>query len=115
MTTMFCPLPFQHRQRNIRHAILCVGRDLAVPMDDRIDIQRVAQIDPKLLSGVQRQSAATLRIDQPPEGCGPPVNVCRTCRFSETPSVISIWEWEGESNGQRPTGNPAQAAHSGSR
>lgn len=39
----------------------------------------------------------------------------RTCRFSETPSGISTWEREGEFNGQRPTGNPAQAADSGSR
>ena len=37
---------------------------------------------------------------------------CRIYRFSETPSLISILEWEGEFYGQRSTGNPAQAAHS---
>ena len=63
---------------------------------------------------VERSPFAAL---QGPDVClfGQVVEHCRTCRFSETSSVISTWEREGEFNGQRPTGNPAQAAHSGSR
>ena len=66
---------FQHRQRNIRHAVLRIGRDLAVPMDDGIDIQRIGQIDPKSLSGIERQTDAAFSIDQSPDSRGPPVDV----------------------------------------
>ena len=55
---------FEHRHRHVGHAVLDVGRDLAVPVDDRLDVERVGQIDAETLTGVQDQPLAARAVHQ---------------------------------------------------
>ena len=100
---------FQQRQRQVRHAVLHIGRDLAMPVDDRFDIKAVGQIHPEPLTRVQDQALSACRIGQTvnrgraavdlqhPRGCGQR----KRCRLPEG----EIWQGgrcsHGRSCGQK--------------
>jgi len=67
----------QHRV-GVRHPILRIGWQLAVPMDDGFHIQIIAQINQETFAGVQNQPRAAGAIDQAENrGCAT-VNVNRS-------------------------------------
>ena len=66
----------EHRQRHVGHAILCVGRDLAVPVDQRVSIEIVAQIHPEPRAGIECQPLSGWP-GKTPDGGGATVDVER--------------------------------------
>ena len=66
----------EHRQRHVGHAILCVGGDLAVPVDQRVDIEIVTQIHPEPRAWVECQ-ALSGRPGKTPDGGGATIDVQR--------------------------------------
>ena len=59
----------QHRHRQVGNAVRCVGRDLAVPVDEGRCIESIRQVHGEGLSGVQHKAGSTIGVQKPPDGC----------------------------------------------
>ena len=60
----------EDRHRQAGHAVLGIGRDLPVPMDERRFVEGIGQIDRKGLAGIENKAGAAVAVAQPPDGRG---------------------------------------------
>ena len=85
--------------RHVRHAVLRIRRDLAVPVDAGADIEVVGQIDPEPLAGIEDQ-ALTAGSSKAKNRCRAPVDIegsgrggeadrCRRLREGKTGQLCS--------------------------
>jgi hypothetical protein len=66
---------FQQRGGHAGNTVLHIGRDLAMPVNQRFHIQCVGQIDSEPLTGVEDQSSAAGAIDKAKDGGGATIDV----------------------------------------
>ena len=87
----------------VGHAILIIGRDLPVPVDHRLDIERVFQPDAEPLAGIEDQPLPAPGVFQPEDVRGPTADVQHTAGGAK--QVLGCCGLRAQNDRQRERGH----------